>query len=450
MKRSLLVLPEWPVSARDVRRCAASLAINFPDCAVEIASMPSGRERHQANLDQPLLEYDRIPAARDYDVFGFIDRTGDGEALAMARFRPKAVYHFDFNNTYLRARVEVVGCSLDETILPEINAHIFTRLAPDGNGFFHYFPYSYLFRTFGLGPVNEFGLRVDFPLSDLVGRSPDHKVIAIFGGSSAWSLDCLHTEMFAFRLQEKLNAWAAETRSRQAYTVINLAQHGSVMLNEMIYYLLFCVSVKPDLVIGHDGFNDFAHAMFADPLLVNDWQINYQSNLEDWAQILHNTRHKPTYIDADQRPQHVNSPQAAIRAYVTRKSQFQRLVEGDGGSFIWGLQPFLDCKDGFAPGELEYLNQHQPKKGDGWIATCYRAMPLLYKTLVERVPLIKTVDFINFAAIFKRFGDESLMFVDFTHLTPEGDDVVAETYFRHLIEGIGSGRYFSKQNRTSP
>ena len=222
--------------------------------------------------------------------------------------------------------------------LQNIDANIFNRLSPREPWGFYYFPFGYLFRFLGMGPINSFGCRIVESLPDLARRDSGHKVVACFGGSAAWSMYCLHHQMYTELLQRRLNDYCKQRDVRLRFTVLNFGQHGHVVMNEMLSYLSFCWHLKPDIVVAHDGYNDAVYGQLCDPRVLDDWDLVYQENLEGWSQILHGTADIPrTQPSLPYRA--VNQPVQVLRSYARRKRQFASIVRSNGGMFVWGLQP---------------------------------------------------------------------------------------------------------------
>ncbi|HNN81017.1 MAG TPA: hypothetical protein PKL30_19155 [Leptospiraceae bacterium] len=97
---------------------------------------------------------------------------------------------------------------LDDIEYPFENRHIFNQIASNlGNERIAYFPYSYITQYVGLGPINQFGHRVDpKEINAIQNREKDTKLIVITGGSAAWSIHTNYDEMFANCLEKKLNS----------------------------------------------------------------------------------------------------------------------------------------------------------------------------------------------------------------------------------------------------
>ena len=84
----------------------------------------------------------------------------------------------------------------------------------------------------------------------------------------------------------------------------------------------------------------------SDKHLLEKYDITYQGNFEKWAQILHESEDVDTVYN-ENKAEIINFPQHIIRAYLSRKLQFEHLVKAFGGEFIWGLQPFIHSKKNF-------------------------------------------------------------------------------------------------------
>lgn len=127
---------------------------------------------------------------------------------------------------------------LDEIEYPFRDAHVFNRLSWVGAGdrnvaHYAFFPYGYLFHYVGLGPLNEFGLRIVVDLPTLAERPATHKVVACFGGSACWGTFCLHHQMWTDVLERKLNALARRAGAPETFTVLNFGAPSNIVLNEI-------------------------------------------------------------------------------------------------------------------------------------------------------------------------------------------------------------------------
>lgn len=435
--RVMMVLPRRDVPGEDFRRCLKSVQLNLPGSVVTIESPPGWAMRHQDTLGAAVIEGYPPDFMTAFDAIAFLEYNGDQRAIELAERLEKgdrlSVYRFNLDQPYCRAQMLPVRVLSPAEYNPHHDDHVFGRLAPSGTDFFHYFPYGYLFRCVGLGPINGFGFRIADNPGQMETRPTNHKVIAVFGGSSAWSLDCLYDEMFSAVLERLLTERLAERGSDVKVTVLNFGQHGNVVLNEILTYTLFCNRLRPDIVLAHDGFNDLAYGMATDPTLLLQG-LCYQFNLEAWAGLLHDTMPtaEPGAPAVKREPR--NAPQTVIRAYIRRKQQFQRLVEADGGRFVWGLQPTMESKAALSASEQAFVSRVLPSEDP--VEPIMALMKDLYEMMLANVPLLRQVDFVNFHQEFAKYGADRTLFADKMHTTPDGDRVIAERYADHLIDAL--------------
>lgn len=315
-------------------------------------------------------------------------------------------------------------------------SHVFNRLGPDYGPFgsYFHFPYGYLYRYPGMGPIDAFGFRIDHDLSSLTHRGGQHRVVAVFGGSAAWDMFCLPPDTFTQRLENLLNLRAQEDGSGLAFTVLNFGQHGHVVLNEMLAYLLWADRLRPEAVIAHDGFNDLLYGATTDPFLLQEAKLTYQNNLEPWSQLLHGTQDRRT-TQAETPYQSVNLPHQILSAYIERKLQFHDLVTARGGHFIWATQPFAQSKQ-----ELSAEEQAQLLHGIGAsidFRAIFQKMPFLYEQLAKiRLPG-RVGNILDLHTRFAAYGAERTLFCDIVHQNAEANELIAQDYFNLLWPTLG-------------
>ncbi len=303
------------------------------------------------------------------------------------------------------------------------NSNLFTRKAPqDSRGGFAYFPYGYEYFLPGIGEQDQFGFRLPDDFQTLAKRPESHKLIAVFGGSTTWSIHCFPDESYCSLLEKNLNAYSRDKNLGVTYSVLNFGLPGNVVLNQTINYILHAQSLGPDIVIGHDGVNDFFYGLLSDEILLRDRGITYATNLEQWPDILNNQpqeRYKQVeFYD-------FNLPHLVLKAYVERKRQFINMVKNDNALPIWGLQPIAQSKHALCPEEVEALKTFKEP--------AYKYLQYLYEQFDATVSL-SGIDFINFHKTFNRYGEECRLFTDYCHTTPEGDVVIAEQYFNLIVD----------------
>lgn len=307
--------------------------------------------------------------------------------------------------------------------LQNMDANIFNRLSPREPWGFYYFPFGYLFRFLGIGPINSFGCRMTQSLGDLARRDRQHKVVACFGGSAGWSMFCLHHQMYTHLLEERLNAHCKERNLELRFTVLNFGQHGHVVMDQMLSYMNFCWDLKPDIVVAHDGWNDAVYGQLCDPRVLDDWNLIYQENLEGWSQILHQTADIP-------RTQHslpyrvVNQPVHVLKSYAKRKRQFAQIVRSNGGMFVWGLQPAASTHKKRSPLEDSLIRRNSNPDH----ASARANLEGMFRILRQSLKLDDDTPFVDCDAAVSTCGSERLLFGDEVHLMPEGDAFIAGLY----------------------
>lgn len=310
--------------------------------------------------------------------------------------------------------------------------HIFETSANPKDNQFSFFPYQYIFRCTGMGPTDEFNLRRPPESEHLLERGPEHVVIAVFGGSAAWSMYALYEEMFSQLLEGKLNRRAAACGLKRTFHVLNFAQQGNVVINEMLNFLLMASRWRPEVVIAHDGFNDLVYGQISDRFLLNTWQLTYQSNLESWPALLHplpgtTGRSVQAAGNCDVR----NYPRAILQAYLERVKQFETVCTSQGvRHFILGLQPTILSKKEMSDLEKVRTERHLDTSTDK-MAPAYKNTTFLYEKLV---PLMRQrfSRIVDWPALFSAYGRESSLFGDVMHTAPAGDEIIAEGYAAYV------------------
>jgi hypothetical protein len=423
--RVSLVLPNAALDTMAVERGLGWLKKRFRVDAVQLWAPAQSLAHYRALAGLASVQLYSTDVGRGCDVLVFTR----GASKTDLADDPKTVSGPRVYTLEKDGRLRLAAESIDTLESPGLDLHVFNRVGPKSpDGEFYYFPYGYLFKYTGLGPINEFGFRVDGDFMRFADRAPHHKLIVVFGGSAAWSMYSLHDEMFATRLEEKLNAWSRAESRKETFTVLNFGMHGHVVLNEMLTHVLFTSRLNPDFVIGHDGFNDLVYGMLSDPDLLGRHDITYQYNLEDWGRILHETRDVPTNQPENPLVVH-NIPQLIAKAYVTRKQQFRRMVEATGGRFIWGLQPHVYSKGAMSPSESAYVKALPASEP---FINAYKRIGYLYDKILDLVRLPEGADFVDVHTYFGRFGADESLFGDIMHTLPEGDERIADCYFEHL------------------
>lgn len=429
-----VLLPREPVDPQVLAQGAAGLRTRFGDLAgVDMFSPPELLERHRAAIPEgrhaptPIGDGGAVDmTARDIVAYCALSAS---TPLPLVLRRQTLLYRVERDGAVL-----LENRPLDAEEWPGLDAHVFNRLSPLGSaadrGLLYFFPYGFLVRWIGMGPINEFGHRIGCDFQSLADRPANHKLIACFGGSATFSQICLHDQMWSARLESRLNERARQQGDDATYTVLNFGQCASVMLNQTLQYLLFVQGLKPDVVIAHDGANDLGYGMLGDPRLVGKYHVAYTIDLEGWAQNLHQSQDRPTSQPALPY-QPITPPVQALKAYVARKTQFRRLVEADGGVFVWGFQPMCWAKS-LSPAEQAGLDRWRESP---W-RTAIDAMPPVYELYERNFRPDPQLVHVNVHDAFRRFGADRTLFGDHVHLLPDGDAEVAEIYLSALAERV--------------
>ena len=418
-----------PKSTAEVHRISKIVAHEFTKSRISTQIIQGFKEEdknifHGINLGDYLIESNSL-----FETLVFVVSTQNQDlgSLVSKEYKGK-VYTIDSFG-----RLLVKEDSIKERDHPNMNKHIFNILeSKEPEGGFYYFPYGYLFRYLGMGPINPFGFRIPENLEPLINRSKEHKVIAVFGGSAAWSMYSTPKETFQHLLGEKLK----ETSNNfEKVTVLNFGMHGHVVMNEFLSYLIYCSKLKPEIVIAHDGWNDFLYGLLSDNYLLNELNMTYQYNLEVWSQLIHGSfNEKTNQPNFPLKPN--NLPHNVLGSYVHRKLQFQQIVESFGGTFIWGLQPSIFSRTKLTSEENQIINSGPGEA----MKLAYPRVEQLYTFFSENEKLPIGKHFLNLHDSFMEYGDEEPLFGDYVHTLPAGDERIAEIYARYIINRVSFDR----------
>lgn len=429
-KTALLVLPAEEIAGAHLERIQRALRYRFPVLEqVDICAPDSCLAAVRQTL--ATMEIRGYNGTRFWEYpIAVLVLDGDG--------RNEAIDRIDFN----RCRVYEVGqggmlryCrrELDEIEYPHVKTHVFNRLAAQlGNERLCYFPYGFNSQYVGLGPIDAFGHRISERIEDFVGRGPGHLLIAVFGGSGAWSIHNLYDEMFTTLLKESLNDHCQKKGIPLKVSVLNLAQPSGVILNDIVRYILFCFEARPDLVISHSGLNDLAFGQTSDRYLVAEHKIVYQFELERWAEILQNETTDHSSIQDWESIPIQTYPRMIIKALITRLRQFQELVTRSGGYFIAGMQPMIFSKSGLSSSEAEWMSKYE----NIYYGPVLKNLPYLLSELLSRYPTLGCDRFVNLHEVFGQYGSERTLFGDAVHTVREGEVLIAQAYSEYIIENL--------------
>lgn len=311
---------------------------------------------------------------------------------------------------------------------------VFGRLGGSKNNQYRYFPYGYLAAHTGLGTINHCGFRISVDLKELANRQKNHLVVAVFGGSTAYSTYCYDHEMFSWRIQDEITRELPDLKTRYTKVdVLNFGQVGSVLLNNIQTWVTFCNRIKPDIVICHFGWNDLALGMVTDPVLLTEYDCTYAYPFEEWAKVLHSTTGESS--TGTESPIKIrNTPQDAIEAMLARVQQFGDLVSGCGGHFIGGLQPIIESKAALHTNEKTVAKQASNPD----LSLVFSRMTNLFAMTSDSLAQLKRLKVVDLHKEFGLLDEEVQHFADRVHCLPAGDCLIGKIYTREILSMVTS------------
>jgi hypothetical protein len=441
--RTLVVLPHVELQVVDAERAIVVAERRFaPLGTVAIVAPPESLPYYRGQLPNCTIGvFDVSSCCAEHDTFIFVEGYAGQVAppgphsFPLPRPETQRAYWF-----LLGARLKLVQpATYDEFEFPYVDSHVFQRLSGRKHEFVN-FAYGPLYSDVEVGPVNECGFRIPQDYRKYAVRAPGHKLAVVFGGSSAFSFYCRPEEMFAARLEAKLNATLGANGSETRFTVLNFGMHDNVVMQEMLTYMLFVHELRPDVVLAHDGHNDTYYGLQDDPYLLNNFDVIYQRYSEEWSKILHKTSDHvtPELYSITPDGQQMNFPQNVIRVYMKRKRQFEHMVRSDGGTFIWGVQP-LHCSKGKLSAR-ELLKYRQAERGEAHGPAQQRFLRRLYYAyglLSEELARQPDIHLVDFNRGFQAYDDRSELLWDHCHTSPAGDEVIADGYHDAILGLVG-------------
>lgn len=424
-----LVLEDTTLPVEEIHRLQALCTSYFPDCHALLASS-------QPAASWLGLDVELWPAPEPKSAVKAVFRASSGGkaptlAAMPAAFSGAIALGIDTAVPGRRYRVQASNAQPYSSHAPQ---HAFEALSVNTPKGYIYFPYGYQYRLSGHGPLDSFGHRISQDLSKLEARDPNNIVIATFGGSTTWSIDCLPHETWTAQLEALLNDAARKAGASQRFTCLNFGQAAYSVLSQMQSYLLHCLRLRPDIVLSHDGWNDLLYGSYTDPVLLRDHAIVYPCDLEPWAQHLHGTAHLESTKTRQIPYQFRSAPSQIIDAYVSRKAQFERIVKSDGGHFIWGLQPCIHDKAKLSEAEAFLTQKDNPLNQDNWRVVRKRVPELMRLTAAALDGAIEHN--IDCSVHFGTLDAGHQHFTDTIHLTPEGDLEIARIYADYILKSV--------------
>jgi hypothetical protein len=285
-----------------------------------------------------------------------------------------------------------------------------------------FFPYGFYIRSLNDKEVNDFGFRIPDNYQLLAKRNANHKLICIFGGSSAYSVFVKKEKSFSYLLEKKLNQEFNDFK----VSVLNFGMPSYVILNEIITYTIFAWELKPDMVISFSGYNDMQHGILTDDYLKKKFNLNYSCWLEGWAYKLRESQYEaPSQWHINKQ----NSIYPTIKALRERIKQFRDTVEAENTRFIYALQPHWGSKKAHSAEEiLSFKSVHQKDPSQPLIET----LKFLYNRFKKDAVRNNVKIDIDFDKIFSNFDEKITLFGDICHFVEKGEEIIAEKFFEFI------------------
>lgn len=416
----LLVLPDPPLRASQARRVLDFFSYRFRGARQRAVAAPAGARAAYSDacpgvavqafdLEFGLESYHALVFARDWD------QPTDFSWTPCQGVLERRIYTLQ-----PWGQIRCTNREIETLDFPSSDSHVFYRIASRDNQSFNvFFPYGFINRDASNGPADAYGHRIAGDWRALERRRPGHKVVCVFGGSAAWGQYCLCAESFPARLEILLNESLA---GKAEVTVLNFAQPGAMLFNEIQSFLIYAQRLRPEVVISHDGFNDLYFGQMDDPRLVNGLGLTYVDCFHGWAAAAHGGTVPPEPLGAP-------APDALVKAYVERRAQFITIARAFGALPIAGLQPILTSKAAPSIEEAAYLQTSNSRSRE------MQNMPLLYER-TQAASVRRGDAFVDFHAHFKKFGELDHLFQDLVHMSPEGYGVVAQVYFEQIMNSL--------------
>ncbi len=309
----------------------------------------------------------------------------------------------------------------------------------DGMIFFPYLNFSYIYSKFGQEVNHEYGYRVSDDYQKYRHRNSKTKLIVFTGGSACYGFCSFIGERFTDFLQDLLN----KNTDGYEYIVLNFAFENHQILNEIFTYILFCMELKPDIVISFSGANDLVHGMLSDNFLQKKFAVANQIELEVMAQrITGDFNSGLPHLKRNGFP--ITNAAIVIKAFYSRLLQYRQLVQSQGSKFFSILQPTVYSKRQMSNIERELMKQHisiinsrmQNMKNAIVNPSTVRYMMDRFSDLIGK----KDIGFIyDFHQEINKFDSNVTIFSDTIHFGPEGERCISKLLYEIIIKDHARG-----------
>jgi hypothetical protein len=377
--------------------------------------VPSLIDRGLISFDPTLFSNAHIVVAAE-DLFDKLDIPASIRQYSL---------HYRQQHVLLRLRNQ----QIDGRDYRHLDAHTYNRNADKNTDNAVFFPYGHMFREYGMGgPSDAFGFRIPLDTSLLIDRPPHHKLIVVLGGSSVWGFCKFYDETFSTILEGLLQTACDAMGKGKKVTVLNFGQGKSVVLNQIITYLLHVERLRPDLVISHDGGSDVLYGLYSEPLLL-ERDICAPKIYEAWSQKLNDRTDVAPRLGKEVSPQVTNLPCDIIRSYINRKLQLDRVVRASGAKHLFALQPVVWSKE---RSKQEQENLRLDPNSQIFPEALQQTSTILDQ-LSQELSILENINILDFHRAFSVFGRDVTLFQDYVHTTPLGEQYIAHAYASKII-----------------
>ena len=324
----------------------------------------------------------------------------------------------------------VIEPAYRDELFPHAQEHALVRSMFKKSGYRYNIPMSFgRLVSNSFGPVDSFGYRISEDKRLLIDRPLNHVVIAVFGNSATHGDKVFHDETFPVILERKLTEVVEEDGIE--VSVINYGMCGFTIYEEMHAFQAFTSRLIPDIVISHSGANDCFYGIAGDMKLVGEHDIIYACN--NFIRL---------YGEDELSHRSFLPIEMVSRAYANRVRQFARFATGLRASFILGLQPSTSAKK---------LNRREEEAMANWLNLVDQSLPFpgmldrIIDAYAETRSYVKKLctgsgkwsgefTVIDIEDIFKSLPESEDIFLDWLHLTPQGNAVVADIYCDAIVD----------------
>ncbi|WP_196757643.1 hypothetical protein [Prochlorococcus marinus] len=290
--------------------------------------------------------------------------------------------------------------------------------------------------------ISTLGHRFNDQKFQLIASNPErYCVIAIFGGSAAYSIFCDDNQNFSSVLEGKLknrekdpvNKTIASKMRGKEIVCINFALPGTSIFEAQLYYTLEALRIHPTITIMHLGWNEARLAATTHPSLGKLGV--YVNNFAHTALLNANNRSK-SYLEEDvyNLPNIPATPHELVcKNILSSVTQFCQQVIQDNGVAIIGLQPIIQASRTYENpiNELMRMSASHFSHLDHYNEFFYSNFPSECRNIGNGYFL--NVDQLLYFEEHKYLNPNEFLFYDSCHLSPTGDKLIAEIYYDFIL-----------------